>query len=171
MVEHLLSMHKDLGLTPGIRKWERESKNKEIIGGVDQALGGVHRGGLAGAELPVDLQQGLFIALAGVLLQGGQDALVLAKELQNFRVAAGAQSPDETGDRELAVLVDADIEHVAQVGLILQPGAPAGDDGGRIGLVVRLVHLAGVGLQQKPPSPSNVVKTIFPFFTGKIRSI
>ena len=113
-------------------------------GGVDQGLGGVQRGGLAGTQLAVDLQHGILVGLAGVLLQGGQDALVLAKQLQNLRIGAGPHGPNEAGDGQLAVLVDADVEHIAQVGLILQPGAPAGDDGGGVGLVVRLVHLAGV---------------------------
>ena len=56
----------------------------------------------------------------------------------------GAQGTDQAGDGQLAVLVDADIEDVAQVGLILQPGAPVGDDGGGIGVVVGLVLVVGI---------------------------
>ena len=88
-------------------------------GGVDQRLGGVQRGGLAGAQLAVDLQHGLLIGLAGVLLHGGQDALVLAEEPDNLLVEPGAHGPDEAGNGQLAVLVDADIEDVGQVRRIL----------------------------------------------------
>ena len=114
-----------------------------VEGGVEQALGGVHRGRLTGTQLAVDLQQGLLIGFTGVLLQGGNDALVLAEHLQDLRVGLGADGADQAGDGQLAVLVDADIEDVGQVGLVLQPGAPVGDDGGAVGVVVRLVP--GVG--------------------------
>ena len=109
--------------------------------GVHQALGGVHRGGLAGTQLAVDLQHGLLIALAGVLLQGGQDAGVLAEQLDDARVGAGADGPDEAGDGQLAVFVDAHVEDVGEVGFVLQPGPPVGDDGGGEGDIVRLVRV------------------------------
>ena len=100
-------------------------------------------GGSPGAELPIDLQHGLLIGLAGVLLHGGQDALVLAEHLDDLCVGLGTHGADQAGDGQLAVLVDAHIEHVGQVGLILQPGAPVGDDGGAVGVVVRLVRRVG----------------------------
>ena len=112
--------------------------------GVHQALGGVHRGRLAGTELAVDLQHGIFIALAGVFLQGGQDPGVLAEHVQDLRVGLGPHRPNQAGHRQLAVLVDAHVEHVGQVCLILQPGAPVRDDGGGVGDVVRLVRVPGV---------------------------
>ena len=111
--------------------------------GGQQALGGVHRGGLAGTQLAVDLQQSLLVGLAGVFLQSGQDSGILPEHVEDFHIGAGTHSPDQTGDGQLAVLVDADIEHVGQVRLVLQPGPPVGDDGGGIGDVVRLVRIAG----------------------------
>ena len=111
--------------------------------GGQQALGGVDRGGFAGTQLAVDFQQGLLIALAGVLLQGGQDAGILAEQLDDARVAAGADGPDEAGDGQLAVFIDAHVEHVGQIGLILQPGPAVGDNGGGEGDVIRLVRIFG----------------------------
>ena len=56
-----------------------------------------------------------------------------------------AQGPDEAGDGNLPVLVDADPEELVGVGLILQPGAPLGDDlGGEDGQVRLDVHLVAV---------------------------
>ena len=116
---------------------------------VNQGLGGVHRGGLAGAQLAVDLQQGLLIALAGVLLQGGPDGGVAAEGVQNVAVLLEAQGADEAGNGQLAVFVDADPEQLVGVGLILQPGAPVGDqlsaENGQIGLYVRLLAVVDAG--------------------------
>ena len=90
-------------------------------------------GGLAGAQLAVDLQQRVLIGFAGVLLQGGNDAGILTEQLEDLGVGLGAHRTDQAGDGQLAVLVDAHVEGVVQVGLILQPGAPVGDDGGGVG--------------------------------------
>ena len=108
---------------------------------------GLHRGRLARTELAVDLQHGLLIGLAGVLLQRGHDAVVLAEQVNPViglasRLLGDADGADQAGDGQLAVLVDADIEHLVGVGLILQPRAAVGDDGageqGQVGLEVDL---------------------------------
>ena len=96
---------------------------------LQQRLGRVQRGGLTGAELAVDLQHGLFIGLAGILFQGSHDAAVIAEALQDLRVGLQAQGADQAGDGQLAVLVDTDPEHLAGVGLVLQPRAAVRDDG------------------------------------------
>ena len=44
---------------------------------LQQRLRGIHRGGLAGTQLAVDLQQRLLVGLAGILLQRGHDAAVI----------------------------------------------------------------------------------------------
>ncbi len=111
---------------------------------VQKALGGIHRGRLTWAELAVDLQHGVLIGLAGVLLQGGHDAGILAKQLQDLRVGLGTHGADKGSHRQLAVLVDANIEHVGKVGLILQPCSTVGNDRGGIGQVLRLVGVAGI---------------------------
>ena len=116
---------------------------------VDQGLAGLHRGGLAGTQAPVDLQHGVLVVLAGVLLQGGDDAGIVAELVQDLLVRLQAQGPDQAGDGELAVLVDADPEDLVGVGLILQPGAPVGDDSGgedgQVGLDVRLLAVVHTG--------------------------
>ena len=96
-----------------------------------QGLGGVQRGRLAGALLAIDLQHGLLIGFAGVLFHGGHNAGIVAEAVQDIGVGFQAQGPDQAGDGQLAVLVDADPEHLAAVGLILQPGAAVGDHRGR----------------------------------------
>ncbi len=132
---------------------------------VQQGLGGLHRGRIAGAQLAVDLDQALVPGGAGVLVQGGDDALVLAEDLLDALVGDGAGAGvadaaqpggglvglvsahglQEPGDGELAVLVDADVEHVVGVGLILQPGAVIRDHGGGVdadhGLVQGLIEV------------------------------
>ena len=106
--------------------------------------GVVHRGRLAGAQPTVDFQQALLGTVAGVLLQGGGDPGVLAELFHDLGVGADAQGADQAGNGQLAVLVDADVEDVLHVGLILQPGAPVGDDLGGVGVLVGLVHLVAV---------------------------
>jgi len=96
-----------------------------------QGLGGVQRGRLAGALLAIDLQHGLLIGFAGVLFHGGHNAGIVAEAVQDIGVGFQAQGPDQAGDGQLAVLVDADPKHLAAVGLILQPGAAVGDHRGR----------------------------------------
>ena len=109
---------------------------------VYQGLGGLHRGRLTGTEAAVDFQHRVLIALAGVLLQGGHDAGVVSETVQNLLVRFQADGPEETGNGDLPVLVDADPEKLVGVGLILQPRAPLGDDlGSEDGQVCLDVHL------------------------------
>ena len=133
LLVELIAAHSGQIIAPGIKE-----------GGVQQGPGGVHRGGLARTELAVDLQQGVLIGLTGILLHRGQDTLVLAEHLDDFSVGPGPQGTDKAGDGQLAVLIDADIEQVGQIGFILQPGTPVGDDGSGVGQVVRLVRGPGV---------------------------
>ena len=116
---------------------------------VDQGLAGLHRGGLAGTELPVDLQHGVLIGLAGILFQGHHNAGIIAEHIQDLRVGLEAQGPDQAGDGDLAVLVDADPEDLVGVGLILQPGAPVGDHRGgedrQVGLKIQFLAVVHTG--------------------------
>ena len=106
---------------------------------IDLAGGGLHRGRLTGAQLAVDFQQALLGVLGGVLLQRGKDALILAEVVQDVLVGGQAQCTAEDGDGQLAVLVDADIEHVGSVGLVLQPCAAVGVHGGAVQVVAHLI--------------------------------
>ena len=81
-------------------------------------LGTFHCGRLTRTQPPVYLQKRLFHILGGILLDGGQDALILAEKVQNFLIAAQTQSPDKGGDRDLSILVDSDIEDIVGVSLI-----------------------------------------------------
>ena len=106
---------------------------------VDLAGSGLHRGRLAGAQLAVNFQQAFVLVLGGILFQGGQDALVVAEEVQDILVGGQAQCTAQHGDGQLAVLVDADIEHVGGIGLILQPCAAVGVHGGAVQVVAHLI--------------------------------
>ena len=97
---------------------------------VDVGLGALDGGGLTGAQLAVNLKQRLFHGFTGIFLDGGAHPIVIAKEIQDFLVRAQAQAADEHGDGDFAVFINAHVEHVVDVVLILQPGAPVGDDGG-----------------------------------------
>ena len=59
---------------------------------VNMELGTFHCGRLTRTQPPVYLQKRLFHILGGILLDGGQDALILAEKVQNFLVAAQTQS-------------------------------------------------------------------------------
>ena len=128
---------------------------------VEQRLGALHRRGIARAQLAVDLEQGVLARDEAVLVQRGDDALVVGEDL--LELLAGHASGDgvaqagqpgvglirvvaahglqEEGDGQLAVFVYADVEDVVRVRLILQPGAVVGDDGGAVGGDLGLVRL------------------------------
>ena len=108
------------------------------------ALGVLHRRGFARAQTAVDLQQGLLAAVAGVLLEGRQDALVLAEEFLDLGVGGDAQGADQAGDGKLAVLVDAHKEGVLVIGLVFQPRAAVRNDLRGVGVLIGLVHLMTV---------------------------
>ena len=110
---------------------------------IQKGFRGIHRGGLAGAELTVNLQEGLLPALTGVLLHRGQDAGVLTEHIDDLRIGPGAYRTDEAGDGQLSVLVDPHVEDVGQIRLILQPRAAVGDDSGAEGHIARLVLVSG----------------------------
>ncbi len=101
----------------------------------------LHRGRLTRTQLAVDLQQRLLAVLGRILLQRGQDAGILTEEFQNLRIGAQAQRPRQHGHRDLAVFINAHIEHIGGVGLILQPGTAVRDHGGGKQLLAqRIVH-------------------------------
>ena len=131
----------------------------------EQGLAALHRRGVAGTELLVDLEQAVIAGDAGVALERGDDALVVAEDLAE-RVAGdgaahgivnaaepgvrlvrlvSAESLEQKRGGQLAVLVDADIEHVVQIRLILEPRAVVRNDGravhGAVGLVRLLVKV------------------------------
>ena len=127
---------------------------------VEQRLGRLHRGRIARTQTAIDLDQALVAALRGVLVEGRDDALVLAEDLLEALVGDGADMAvvhtaqplgrdiliilthglEEPGDGQLAVLVDADVEDVVRIRLILQPCAVIRDDRGGVDRKHRLVR-------------------------------
>src|ERR1019366_1224346 len=109
---------------------------------LQQRLGRLPGGGLARAELAVDVEKRVVLAGGVVLLQGRAHRLVLAEALQDLRVVP-AERLEQHGDALLALAVDADADAVPLVDLELEP-RPAGRDhlAAEDVLVGRLVHLA-----------------------------
>ncbi len=116
---------------------------------VDERLAGLDRGRLARAQLAVDLEHRFLVGLAGVLLKRHGHALIVAEQLEDLRVGLVADGADELRDGDLAVLVDADPEHLVGVGLVFEPRAAVRNDRGRqqrqIGLEVDLLAVIDAG--------------------------
>ena len=114
--------------------------------GIEQ-IGRTLQGGRFTRLLPlVDLDQALFAGLGIVaLLDRGLQTAVVSQRVQNLRVGAQAQRAQNHRDGQLAGAVDPDPQHIVGVRLILQPGAPVGDNLGGIkrlaGLVQRHVKI------------------------------
>ena len=106
---------------------------------VEQTPGALLRGRLAGALALVDLDEAVGHGTGGVLLQGVLQPLVLAQQLLDLGVGAVADGAQKGGDEHLPLPVDLHVEDAVTIGLVLQPGAPVGDDLGGIELVAPLV--------------------------------
>jgi hypothetical protein len=109
---------------------------------LQQRLGRLPRRGLAGAQLAVDVQQGVILAGGVVLLQRGPHGLELAEPLQDLGLVP-AERLEQHGDALLALAVDPDPDAVTLVDLELKPGAPRGDHLAAVDVLVGgLVDLA-----------------------------
>ena len=104
-------------------------------------LGALYRGGLAGTELAVDFLEALLHVVGGILFQGSLNAVVQTKIVPDLLIGAKAQSPEEYGDGDLAVFVDAHIENIVGVVFVFQPSAAVGDHSGAEKLLAGLVIL------------------------------
>ena len=104
----------------------------------------LNRGRLARTHLLVDLDEGFLGAVRRVLVEGREEQRVLAEQLLDLRVGLDADSADEGGDRNFAVLIDADIENVVCIGLVLEPCAAVRDNGGGEQDLIGLVKLLAV---------------------------
>ena len=97
---------------------------------VQMCQGAFHRRRFTRTQLLVYIDQSIFRVLGGILLDNGLgQTLVVVEHLGNFFVCAGAQSTDKCGDRDLAVLVDADIDHIVGIHFIFQPCTAVRNDG------------------------------------------
>ncbi len=91
---------------------------------------------LAGAQLAVDVEQGLVLRVDGVLLQGRHHELGPAEALADA-VGVPADGLEQDRDGLAALAVDADADGLALVDVELEPGAAAGDDLGAGEVAVR----------------------------------
>ena len=126
---------------------------------LEQRLRALDRRGIARTELAVDLDERLLAGVAGVLVERGDDARVVVEHFLDLLVRddagrhirdagqpgirvvglIGAHGLDEPGHGQLAVFIDAAVENVVQVRLVLEPCAVVRDDGRAVGGVVGLV--------------------------------
>ena len=111
---------------------------------VEIGLGAFDCGRLARTKLAVDLEQGFLARMAGILFEGRKDHRILAEQLLDLRVGGNAERTDQAGDGELAVLIDTDVEHVVEVGLILQPCTAVRNDRRGVDVLIGLIHLVAV---------------------------
>jgi hypothetical protein len=109
---------------------------------VQQGLGGLLGGGLARAQLAVDVEQRVLLRLGVVLLQREHHRLVLAELLADLLVGP-AEGLEQHRDVLLALAVQPHTDEVALVDLELQPRTAAGDELGGVDVLVgRLVGRA-----------------------------
>ena len=113
---------------------------------IQELLGVVLVGRLTGAQTLVNLHHSLALALdlLAVTLDGGSDARVIAKELQNLLVRCKAQSTDEIGHGHLAGAVDADRHNVVGIRLQLNPSTAVRNDRGVVELLAGGVDLLAI---------------------------
>src|ERR1700710_2871455 len=115
---------------------------------LQQRLGSLTRGRLAGTQLAVDVEQCVVLGLGVVLLQGEHHRLVLAELLADLLVGP-AEGLEQHRDVLLALAVETDADHVALVDLELQPGTARGDHLGGVDVLVR--GLVGGALEVEAP--------------------
>jgi len=100
--------------------------------GINQVLGGLNRGRIAGAEPAVDLQIGLVQILRDVLLEGrlhiADLAVIRFRKLGADIFVRSAEHPQKIGDRDLAVPVYLHSDRTVDVGFEFQPRAAVRDD-------------------------------------------
>ena len=109
---------------------------------VEMALCALDCGRLAGTELLVGLHQTVVDRLGGILLEDRLvQALVMAEHLLDLLIGAQTDCTEEGGQRDLAVLIDADVNDIVGVHLVFEPRAAVRDDGGLEQLLTGLVLL------------------------------
>ncbi|CDE13732.1 putative uncharacterized protein [Ruminococcus sp. CAG:330] len=96
---------------------------------VQVVQGTLHRRRFARTQLLVNFLQRIVGVLGAVLFHDGLcQTLVVVEHLLDLLVASHTQRTDEGRDRDLAVLIDADIDHVVGIHLVFQPCAAVRND-------------------------------------------
>ncbi len=110
---------------------------------VEQVGGAFQTGRFAGLLTLVDFDEAFLTALGIVTLGNGSlKTLVVTQQLQNFGIRAVAQCTEQHRQGQLPGTVNTHPQHVVGVGFVLQPGAPVGNDLGRIQRLAGLVQCA-----------------------------
>ena len=112
--------------------------------GVHQRGSRLHRGRLARTHLLVDLDEGFLGGVRRVLVEGCNDQRILTEQLLDLGIGLNADGTDEAGDRNLAVFINANVENVVCIGLVLEPCAAVRDYGSGEQNLVGLVKLLAV---------------------------
>ncbi len=95
---------------------------------IEQAARRIHRWRLARTQLLINLNQCFLNGLGRILVQRCENALVLTEHLNNLCIGLYADCADERGDRNFSILINADIEYIVAVGLVLEPSAAVRDN-------------------------------------------
>ena len=111
---------------------------------VELILRGLHGSHVAGVELLVDLEKSLFLVLGAVLLDGAGDSGVVAELSGQLCIGGKTDGAEEGGNGDLSVLINAYIEHVVGVHLVLEPCAAVRDNSRLEQLLTGLVVLKTV---------------------------
>ena len=112
--------------------------------GIHQRGSRLHRGRLARTHLLVDLDEGFLGGMRRVLVEGCNDQRILTEQLLDLGIGLNADGTDEAGDRNLAVFINANVENVVCIGLVLEPCAAVRDYGSGEQNLVGLVKLLAV---------------------------
>ena len=102
-------------------------------------LGTVYCQQFARTDLAVELKESLLIAVRGILLQCGDDLGLIPEHIQDLLIRSHTQRADQHGYGNLAGTVNAHVEYVIGICLILKPGAAVGDNGRGEKLLAELV--------------------------------
>ena len=112
--------------------------------GVHQRGSRLNRGRLARTHLLVDLDEGFLGGVRRVLVESCNDQRILTEQLLDLGIGLNADGTDEAGDRNLAVFINANVENVVCIGLVLEPCAAVRDYGSGEQNLVGLVKLLAV---------------------------
>ncbi len=103
------------------------------------SLRAVNCRGLRRTELFVNLDKTFLNVVSLILFDSRLHSLVVTEEVEDFGVGTESESSDEGCYGKLSVLINTNIENVVYVGLVLEPRASVGDNGGGVELFTGFV--------------------------------
>ncbi len=99
----------------------------------------LHRERLARTQLLIQFKETVLIIVGRILLKGSLKNLLIAEHLVDLGVGAHTEGTQKYRDRNLAVAVNANIEHIVCVGLVLKPCAAVRDHRRGVQLLTELI--------------------------------